>query len=67
MQAKPDTEDGKARDARRQQSVEPVFGILKSAMGFTRLRLSGLQTLASEWLPTALAYTCRRLHPLKTA
>jgi hypothetical protein len=44
MKAKLETEEGKARYARRQQSVEPVFGIIKSAMGFTRFRLRGLQT-----------------------
>ena len=67
MQAKLETEDGKARYAKRQQSVEPVFGIIKSAMGFTRFRLRGLQNVASEWMLTALAYNCRRLHRLKAA
>ena len=67
MQAKLDTNDGKARYAQRQQSVEPVFGIIKSAMGFVRFRLRGLNNVASEWLLTALAYNCRRLHRLKQA
>ena len=67
MQAKLDTEDGKARYAKRQQSVEPVFGIIKSAMGFIRFRLRGLQNVASEWMLAALAYNCRRLHRLKPA
>ncbi|MDB5376402.1 MAG: putative transposase [Rubritepida sp.] len=67
MQAKLDTDDGKARYARRQQSVEPVFGIIKSAMGFVRFRLRGIANVASEWTLTALAYNCQRLHRLKTA
>ena len=67
MQAKLDTNDGKARYAQRQHSVEPVFGIIKSAMGFVRFRLRGLNNVASEWLLTALAYNCRRLHRLKQA
>jgi hypothetical protein len=62
MQAKPDTEDGKARDAKRQQSVEPVFGIIESAMGFRRFSLRGLHNLATEWTRIALAYNGRRLH-----
>ena len=36
MQAKLETEDAKARYAKRKQTVEPVFGISKSAMGFRR-------------------------------
>ncbi len=64
MQAKLDTDDGKTRYAKRQQSVEPVFGIIKSAMGFNRFRLRGIQNVAAEWMLTALAYNCRRLHRL---
>ena len=62
MQAKPDTEDGKARDAKRQQSVEPVFGIIESAMGFRRFSPRGLHNLATEWTRIALASNGRRLH-----
>ena len=67
MKDKLDTEDGKARYAKRQQSVEPVFGIIKSAMGFNRFRLRGLHNVAAEWMLTALAYNCRRLHRLMAA
>jgi transposase len=67
MQAKLDTDDGKARYAKRQQSVEPVFGIIKSAMGFVRFRLRGIQNVASEWMLIALAYNCRRVHRLQQA
>jgi hypothetical protein len=34
MKAKLETEDGKNRYKQRKQTVEPVFGIIKSAMGF---------------------------------
>jgi hypothetical protein len=40
MKAKLETEDGKARYKKRQHTVEPVFGIIKSAMGFTRFHLA---------------------------
>jgi transposase len=67
MKAKLETEDGKARYQKRKQTVEPVFGIIKSAMGFTRFHLRGLHNVAAEWLLTALAYNCRRLHRLRQA
>ncbi len=67
MQAKLDTDDGRTRYAKRQPSVEPVFGIIKSAMGFVRFRVRGLHHVAAEWMRTALAYNCRRLHRRKAA
>lgn len=67
MQAKLETEDAKKLYARRKQTVEPVFGIIKAAIGFTRFRLRGLANAAAEWALTALAYNCRRLHRLRLA
>jgi transposase len=67
MKTKLDSKDGKARYKKRKQTVEPVFGIIKSAMGFTRFHLRGLANVAAEWLLTALAYNCRRLHRLRQA
>ena len=67
MKAKLESEDGKARYKKRKQTVEPVFGIIKSAIGFTRFHLRGLRHVASEWLLVALAYNCRRLHRLRLA
>jgi transposase len=67
MKAKLESEDGKARYKKRKQTVEPVFGIVKSAMGFTRFHLRGIKKVAAEWLLVALAYNCRRLHRLQPA
>jgi hypothetical protein len=67
MKAKLESDDGKARYKKRKQTVEPVFGIIKSAMGFTRFHLRGLHNVAAEWLLVALAYNCRRLHNLQPA
>jgi hypothetical protein len=67
MKARLESEDGKARYKKRKQTVEPVFGIIKSAIGFTRFHLRGRQNVASEWLLIALAYNCRRLHNLRPA
>ncbi len=42
MKAKLETADAKAHYKKRKQTVKPVFGIIKSAMGFTRCRLRSL-------------------------
>jgi hypothetical protein len=67
MKIKLDSEEGKARYKKRKQTVEPLFGIIKSAIGFTRFRLRGRQKVALEWLLAALACNCRRLHNLRLA
>ncbi len=67
MKAKLETKDAKATYKKRKQTVEPVFGIIKAAMGFTRFRLRGLNNVATEWLLTALAYNCRRIVRIKAA
>ncbi len=43
------TEQGKARYALRQSTVEPVFGQIKEARGIRRFRLRGLLKTNSEW------------------
>jgi transposase len=67
MQEKLETDDAKALYKKRKQTVEPVFGIIKSAIGFVRFRLRGLANAATEWTLTALAYNFRRLHRLQAA
>jgi transposase len=67
MKAKLATEDAKAHYKRRKQTVEPVFGIIKSAMGFIRFRLRSITKVTTEWTLIALAYNCRRIHRLQVA
>ena len=67
MKARLQQNPAKALYALRKQTVEPVFGIIKSAMGFTRFHLRGLANLATEWTLVALAYNCRRITRLKAA
>jgi transposase len=55
------TRQGRARYKLRQQTVEPVFGIIKEALGFRRFSLRGLQKAALEWTLVTLAYNCKRL------
>jgi hypothetical protein len=62
-----ETEDAKRLHRRRQQTVERLFGIIKSALGFTRFHLRGLAKVATEWTLIALAYNRRRLHRLRQA
>jgi transposase len=58
------TRAGRARYKLRQQTVEPVFGILKAALGFRAFRLRGLAGAALEWTLVTLSYNLRRLHRL---
>jgi hypothetical protein len=67
IKAKLESEEGKSRDRKRKQTVEPVFGTIKSAIGFTRFHLRSRENLATEWLVVALAYNCRRLSRLRMA
>jgi transposase len=67
MQAKLETDNAKAKYKLRKQTVEPVFGIIKAAMGFRRFSLRGLKNVATEWTLIALAYNCRRLNRLQVA
>jgi hypothetical protein len=48
----------------RQQTVEPVFGIIKSGLGFRQFRLRGREKVSLEWTLVCLAYNLKRLHRL---
>lgn len=61
------TSAGRALYKLRQQTVEPVFGIIKEAIGFRRFSLRGLEKAALEWTLVSLAYNCKRLHRLASA
>ncbi len=67
MKAKLETEDGKAEYKKRKQTVEPVFGVIKSAIGFRRFSLRGLNKAATEWTLVTLAYNCKRMVTLEAA
>jgi transposase len=60
------TAEGKARYKLRQQTVEPVFGIIKSVMGFRQFLLRGLEKVELEWQLVCLAYNLKRLHIMQT-
>ena len=58
------TPAGKALYKLRQQTVEPVFGIIKSVLGFRQFRLRGRAKVSLEWTLVCLAYNLKRLHRL---
>jgi hypothetical protein len=59
------TKDGRARYALRKQTIEPVFGIIKSVMGFRRFSLRGLKKVTGEWTLVCLAWNLKRLAVLR--
>lgn len=58
------TAAGRALYSLRQQTVEPVFGIIKEVLGFRRFSLRGLTKVGLEWDLVCLAYNLKRLHIL---
>lgn len=61
MQAKMNTEPAKTLYRLRKQTVEPVFGIIKSALGFRQFLMRGLAAVKAEWTLVALAYNAKRM------
>ena len=55
---------GRTKYKLRQQTVEPVFGIIKSVLGFRQFLLRGLAKVQLEWQLVCLAYNLKRLHRL---
>ena len=53
---------GKAKYKLRQQTVEPVFGIIKSVLGFRQFLLRGKEKVSLEWQLVCTAYNLKRLH-----
>jgi hypothetical protein len=57
---------GRQQYALRKQTVEPVFGIIKSVMKFRQFMLRGLINVGNEWTLVCLAWNLKRLavlHP----
>jgi len=61
MREKLQTEAGREIYSRRKKTVEPVFGIIKSVMGFRQCLLRGLEKVRGEWLLVTLAYNFKRV------
>ena len=59
------TKAGRAAYALRKQTVEPVFGIIKSVMGFRQFLLRGLENVRNEWTLVCLAWNLKRMAVLR--
>jgi transposase len=65
MRHKLKTRAGRAAYALRKQTVEPVFGIIKSVMGFRQFLLRGLDNVRNEWTLVCLAWNLKRMAVLR--
>jgi hypothetical protein len=61
------TDDGKKLYALRKQTPEPVFGIIKSVMGFRQFSLRGLDKVTGEWNLVTMAWNIKRMFVLRPA
>jgi hypothetical protein len=61
------TPAGKRLYALRKQIPEPVFGIIKSVMGFRQFLLRGLDRVQGEWNLVTMAWNMRRMYALTAA
>ncbi len=58
------TPEGKKRYALRKQTPEPVFGIIKSVLGFRQFLLRGLDQVCGEWSLVTMAWNLKRMFVL---
>ena len=61
------TPEGKKLYAKRKHTPEPVFGIIKSVLGFRQFLLRGLAKVKAEWTLVTLAWNMKRIFALKAA
>ena len=59
------TRTGRAAYALRKQTVDPVFGIIKSVMGLRQFLLRGLSNVKNEWTLVCLAWNLKRMAVLR--
>jgi transposase len=59
-----ETKAGKELYGLRKQTVEPVFGIIKEALGFRRFLMRGLEKVNLEWTLVTTSYNLKRLFNL---
>jgi hypothetical protein len=64
MKSKMETDEARKLYAKRKQTVEPVFGIIKAVLGFRHFHLRSLEKVSTEWSLVALAYNVKRLYAL---
>jgi hypothetical protein len=55
----------RAAYALRKQTVEPVFGIIESVMGFRQFLARSLDNVQGEWTLVCLAWNLKRMAVLR--
>jgi transposase len=58
------TREGRDLYALRKQTPEPVFGIIKSVMGFRQFLLRGIDKVRGEWSLVTMAWNLKRMFVL---
>jgi transposase len=61
------TPEGKKLYALRKQTPEPVFGIIKSVLGFRQFSLRGIEKVRGEWSLVTMAWNIKRMFALMPA
>src|SRR5690606_38334952 len=61
------TPKGKALYALRKQTPEPVFGIIKSVMGFDQFSLRGIDIFKGEWNLVTMSWNIKRMFALMSS
>lgn len=61
------TPEGKKLYAQRKHTAEPVFGIIKSVLGFRQFLLRGLDKVRGEWNLVTMAWNLKRMFALVPA
>ena len=61
------TPEGRKVYALRKQTPEPVFGIIKAALGFRQFSLRGLDKVRGEWSLVTMAWNMKRMFALSPA
>jgi transposase len=61
------TPRGRALYALRKQTPEPVFGIIKSVLGFRQFLLRGIDAVRGEWRLVTMAWNLKRMFALRLA
>lgn len=67
MRQRLQTQEGRSIYRLRKMTVEPAFGIIKSALGLRQFLLRGAEKVRSEWALVCLGYNLKRMWSLGRA
>lgn len=59
------TPKGRQLYALRKQTPEPVFGIIKSVLGFRQFLLRGLENVQGEWSLVTMSWNLKRMFAMQ--